>query len=303
MYLMKSRFSQFVDRWDIIRLIELVALVAAIVGYSEFRIYQTNAVIQDTRSQLASTTVQLQSINEILSQVANQNATLNDAIQGEVTKSDAFAEQLGKVNDTVGTLDELSKLDPQLLQKYSKVYFLNENYKPAQLATIPQDDVYDKTRLYQFLFQAWPFLDKLMKAAAADGQPLEIISAYRSFSTQSALKNEYKVTYGAGTANSFSADQGYSEHQLGTALDFTTAKTGDNFNSFDATGQYTWLTNNAYKYGFVLSYPKGNKYYVYEPWHWRFVGVDLATRIHAEGKHFYDLDQRDIDDYLLLIFK
>jgi D-alanyl-D-alanine carboxypeptidase len=71
---------------------------------------------------------------------------------------------------------------------------------------------------------------------------------------------------------------------------------------FDLTPEHTWLLNNAQKYGFVMSYPKGNAYYIYEPWHWRYVGVDLANRLKTDNKHFYDLDQRVIDDYLLLIF-
>jgi D-alanyl-D-alanine carboxypeptidase len=59
---------------------------------------------------------------------------------------------------------------------------------------------------------------------------------------------------------------------------------------------------NAYKYGFTLSYPKGNTSYVFEPWHWRFVGVKLATDLHNQGKNFYDLDQRSIDAYLVNFF-
>jgi LAS superfamily LD-carboxypeptidase LdcB len=62
------------------------------------------------------------------------------------------------------------------------------------------------------------------------------------------------------------------------------------------------MQNHAYIYGFVLSYPKNNGYYVYEPWHWRFVGVKLATDLHNQGKNFYDMDQRTIDTYLLNIF-
>ena len=51
-----------------------------------------------------------------------------------------------------------------------------------------------------------------------------------------------------------------------------------------------------------MSYPKGNSYYVYEPWHWRFVGKELADDLYDENKKFYELDQREIDEYLLKIF-
>jgi D-alanyl-D-alanine carboxypeptidase len=110
------------------------------------------------------------------------------------------------------------------------------------------------------------------------------------------------MTFGSGTANSFSADQGYSEHQLGTAVDFTTPAIGAVLTGFDKTASYQWLQANAYKYGFVLSYPKGNGYFVFEPWHWRYVGVELATFLHDQGKNFYDLDQRTIDSYLIKFF-
>jgi D-alanyl-D-alanine carboxypeptidase len=111
----------------------------------------------------------------------------------------------------------------------------------------------------------------MLVVAENDGINLRIISAYRSFGSQSELKSSYLMTFGSG-ANKFSADQGYSEHQLGTALDFTTAELEANFINFDKTTAYQWLLNNAFKYGFILSYPEGNQYYQFEPWHWRFVG-------------------------------
>ena len=72
--------------------------------------------------------------------------------------------------------------------------------------------------------------------------------------------------------------------------------------AFAQTAAYTWLLNNAHTYGFILSYPKSNTYYIYEPWHWRFVGVDLAKDLHKAKKNFYDLDQREIDKYLITLF-
>ena len=141
----------------------------------------------------------------------------------------------------------------------------------------------------------------MLESASSSGVAIEIISAYRSFGSQSSLKLSYKITYGSG-ANKFSADQGYSEHQLGTAMDFTTPDTGESFLKFEKTTAYKWLTENAYKFGFILSYPKQNTYYQFEPWHWRFVGVALATNLHDNNKYFYNLDQREIDLYLISIF-
>lgn len=147
-----------------------------------------------------------------------------------------------------------------------------------------------------------PYLRSMMRAATADGSPLLILSAYRSFGEQSAVKSSYKVTYGAG-ANKFSADQGYSEHQLGSTVDFVTPENPSSLTtSFSTTPQYRWLLEHAHEYGFVISYPEGNAHFQFEPWHWRFVGVDLARYLHNDGKYFYDLDQREINAYLARIF-
>ena len=83
----------------------------------------------------------------------------------------------------------------------------------------------------------------------------------------------------------------------------TTESLGGKLGGFDKTAEYKWLTNNAYKYGFVLSYPPNNNYYTFEPWHWRFVGKDLARRLKNENTYFYDLAQRNIDEYLIDIFE
>ena len=141
----------------------------------------------------------------------------------------------------------------------------------------------------------------MVKDAKADGVDLWVVSAYRSFETQAELKSAYTVTYGSG-ANAFSADQGFSEHQLGTTLDFTTKGLGGGLSGFGNTEAYQWLLEHAHQYGFTLSYPEGNSYYMYEPWHWRFVGEDLAKDLHRANAHFYDWDQRKIDGYLVNIF-
>ena len=148
----------------------------------------------------------------------------------------------------------------------------------------------------------WPHLQDMLEAGARTDINIKIISAYRSFTDQTSLKSTYKTLYGSG-ANTFSADQGYSEHQLGTTVDLDReSTTGTLVTSFGTTKTFEWLKTNAYKYGFVLSYPKENKFYQYEPWHWRFVGIELAKRLHDDGKYFYEMDQREIDKYLANFF-
>lgn len=230
-------------------------------------------------------------------------AILSNVITEEEKKNTVLQEQLGNVSQTVGKLDKLSKSDPQLLKKYSKVYFLNENYSPSHLADISTQYSLATGTVYQIHGSVSPYLEQLLGAVKISGFDLRIASAYRSFETQIGVKALNVVRYGTTQANSFSADQGYSEHQLGTTVDFATTKSGLVFAKFASQPEYTWLQENAFKYGFILSYPKNNSYYIYEPWHWRFVGVALATRLHNEGKNFYDIDQKTIDEYLVGMFE
>ncbi|HYC34617.1 MAG TPA: D-alanyl-D-alanine carboxypeptidase family protein [Candidatus Paceibacterota bacterium] len=252
-----------------------------------------------------------QALKELQEKAAAYEAdiALREAEKNELTNSllaaqnevEDISDQFEDVQDTVDKLEKLSKTDKELLQKYSKVYFLNEHYVPSSLKEIDSEYVLNKTQKLQIHTKVNPFLEDMFDEAEDDGINLRIISAYRSFASQSSLKSNYKVYYGSG-ANAFSADQGFSEHQLGTTLDLTTDALGANFENFETTEAYKWLQNNAYKYGFVLSYPRGNAYYVFEPWHWRFVGTRLAKKLHNDKKFFYDLDQRDIDKYLISIF-
>lgn len=201
----------------------------------------------------------------------------------------------------LGIYDKLSKTDRELLQKYSKIYFLNENYVPSSLATITPEFLFTKNRPLLIHSGVLPEITGLLQAASSSNETLLLISAYRSFGEQAGLKSRYLITYGQG-ANRFSAEQGYSEHQLGTTVDFTTPTLGASYIKIESTSAFVWLTQNAYRFGFVLSYPKNNDYYQYEPWHWRFVGVALATKLHDESKYFYDISQREIDTFLISIF-
>lgn len=236
-----------------------------------------------------------------LSSIQERNIALVQTVRNRQAVIDTFDGQIRNLGNTLGTLEKLSQTDEELLKKYSKIYFLNENYRPAKLVIIDKKYLYHKEDAHIHL-QVLPYLEKLLVAAERSDLNLFVASAFRSFETQASLKSEYRVVYGAGTANQFSADQGYSEHQLGTAVDFTTTAVGGNFSQFEQDPAYKWLKNNAHQYGFTLSYPANNAYYKFEPWHWRFVGVALAKRLYLDQEYFYDLGQREIDEYLIKLF-
>jgi len=280
----------------------ILLLISAALGYLYYQ--EREAHTADT-AHLSESITALEGENAELTSALAETTEAKDALsrelQAEIAKTASIEESLGKLSESVDTLEKLQYTDPELLAKYSKVYFLNENYAPPDLAQVPGAFSYPETRAFQVHARVAPFLERLIEEAEEDGISLRVASAYRSFGTQAALKSGYIVTYGSG-ANRFSADQGYSEHQLGTTLDLTTEELGSAFTEIESTEAFAWLVENAHRYGFVLSYPKGNTYYQYEPWHWRFVGRDLAGDLHKSGKHLYDLDQREIDAYLVTLF-
>lgn len=274
------------------------AIAFTVGGYLYWKLDQSN---QRLAEQLITTNQQLGAATTSLAQFQSENAALNQTLQTEQGKNNIFEAKIGEVSAIVGSLQKLSATDPELLRKYSKVFFLSENYIPAQLSSVDSRYLYEKGRPQLVHSGALPHLQKLLEAADQNNLKLEIISVYRSFYDQESVKSGYKVLYGSG-ANQFSADQGYSEHQLGTAIDFTTQDVNGNFSQFEKSPAFQWLNGNAYKFGFILSYPKNNSYYQSEPWHWRFVGVALATYLHEQNKNFYDLDQRELDGYRVTIF-
>lgn len=277
----------------------IIAAPAGLWWYQYDTAKKTNAHLEELKTVQTQQAETLAIVADQLTAAQKTTTDLTNALSGRI---EAVQSQVGGITGTVSTLEKLTKTDPELLQKYSKVFFLNDNYAPARLSQIDTQYTYDDSRPHQFHTQALPYLISMMTAAKAQGLTLEVKSAYRSFEEQYNIKSGYKVTYGAGTANTFSADQGYSEHQLGTAVDFTTPELKGALEGFDKTPAYAWMREHAKNYGFILSYPPNNAYYIFEPWHWRFVGKKLARDLYLQNKNFYDFDQRQIDEYLVTIF-
>lgn len=283
------------------------SLIIIIIGGIAYYGWKQLSIVKAQQNELAITNESLiLKIDELSTNLSNtQKNTAQiflDLNKSQENTSLTLAEQLQKITGTVNTLEQLTTLDEELLKKYSKVFFLNEHYAPTDIKKIDPDYLYEPSRGLEIHGEVWPFLKDMIDEAKDDDENIFIASAFRSFGTQTVLKDNYTVVYGAGSANQFSADQGYSEHQLGTTVDLTTKALNGNLNGFEKTPEYKWLQENAHKYGFVLSYPNNNTYYKFEPWHWRFVGVELATKLHDEEKNFYEEDQRVIDSYLGKLF-
>lgn len=123
---------------------------------------------------------------------------------------------------------------------------------------------------------------KLMKADMASlGMNIWIQSGYRSYSLQESLYNKYVNRDGKLAADTYSARPGYSEHQTGLAFDLNSIS-----DDFQYTSEGKWVNENAWRYGFILRYPKSKESitgYKYESWHLRYVGEDLATKLYNNG--------------------
>lgn len=132
-----------------------------------------------------------------------------------------------------------------------------------------------------------PAIDKLFEAAATYGHSLLIGSAYRSAALQKHYFDHYAQVAGEAAANKYSAHPGESEHQTGLSIDITSTSLACYLDEcFADTADGKWIADNAYKYGFILRYPKGKETitgYQFEPWHYRYVSIDLATALHESN--------------------
>lgn len=262
--------------------------------------------LADTKTKAASTTAAFEAkvtlLTDTLTATEDEREDLQSDLRKEKNRNDDLEDEVDDLEDEVEVLDKLANTDDELLQKYSKVSFLNEHYAPEKLKEIDDEWKYNEDREHKLHASVMPFFEDMLEDAEDDNVELWVVSAFRSFEEQQQIKGNYLVTYGTG-ANAFSADQGFSEHQLGTAVDFTTrGMNGGLTNAFADTEAYEWLLDNAHKYGFVLSYPPDNEFYIFEPWHWRFVGDRLAKDLKRDDAYFYDWEQREIDEYLIKIF-
>lgn len=126
-------------------------------------------------------------------------------------------------------------------------------------------------------YEAMEAFKEMQEAAKKDGIKITVRSGYRSYDTQVQLYNDYVKRDGKKAADRYSSVPGFSEHQTGLALDISNSKKRSVGTWFDETPQAEWLYENAYKYGFILRYPKGKEDitgYMYESWHYRYIGKE-----------------------------
>ncbi|MDO8672190.1 MAG: D-alanyl-D-alanine carboxypeptidase family protein [Dehalococcoidia bacterium] len=176
-----------------------------------------------------------------------------------------------------------TKID--LLYPVNRQNAIPSNYVPDDLTTLTT--VRTLTAGLRFRRLVLPDLEKLLNDARVAGYELVVSSAYRSYSEQESVHAYWEGVLGKVEADRQSALAGHSEHQLGTTVDLTSTSVGNELNEkFGATPEGLWLRDNAYRYGFVMTYPEGKEAvtgYTYEPWHFRYLGADHAAAIRQKA--------------------
>ena len=222
----------------------------------------TKSTNSTTKKTTTTTTAQV--VNKTYNKVAEIKGTKVD--KGKTSKGFSIYE-----------IDGITYVDGYLIA--NKTYFLPKDYYPldtyksAKGKTQTCNDCINNT-----VWKAW----QDMKAAAkADGYKLWIQSGYRAYVVQQSLYNRYVNRDGQAKADTYSARPGSSEHQTALCFDINNPSS-----SFDNTKEAKWIDKNAYKYGFIVRYPKGKMDitgYKYESWHVRYVGTELAKKLYNNG--------------------
>ncbi len=211
----------------------------------------------------------------------------SDAAHNQISRS-VHLTAGAKRPDTTGWKDIQYFIDGDSLQALvSKEYRLPEDYAPTDIVSLNDLGIRNSNsaRVRRLIAVPLTEMTKAMQAAQID---YVVTSGYRSFLNQYTTYSHWiKYYHGdVAAADAISARPGYSEHQLGTTVDIITGENGYIFDNFDATKLSKWLAENAYKYGFVMSYPADKTTitgYSHEGWHYRYLGIDAATQIHKSG--------------------
>ncbi len=177
----------------------------------------------------------------------------------------------------------------------NKRYYLSSDFIPGSLENM---SVVYASKGLSLSFDAYEALklmcDDIQKEEGEVKLRMYASSAYRDYAYQEDLYNSYVNRYGEEEADKIAARPGHSEHQTGLTVDMASTANGG-LSKFGDSPEYQWMLNNAHRYGWILRYPEGKEDitgYSAEPWHWRYVGVDLATKIHNSKLTF--------DEYYML---
>lgn len=177
--------------------------------------------------------------------------------------------------------------DDSITVLVNKQNSLSESYAPSDLVTVSVPTVLENPEVKQMRKVAADALKEMFDKAKESNIYLHARSGYRSYQTQVQLFNNYVSRHGEEAANRYSARPGQSEHQTGLVMDVTSKSVNFQLTEqFGETKEGIWLRDNAHKFGFIIRYPKDMEHitgYIYEPWHIRYLGVEVATKVYESG--------------------
>ena len=159
----------------------------------------------------------------------------------------------------------------------NKYYYLEENYVPENLEEISKQYALSNMKLVKEAKEAF---EEMAKAAKKEGLNIVAMSTYRDYTYQTNLYDKYVKQDGKEAADTYSGRPGYSEHQTGLAVDIFNNK--EPYTNFHKTEEFIWMQEHSKEYGFILRFPQDKEEetgYQYESWHYRYVGLQIATYI------------------------
>jgi len=191
--------------------------------------------------------------------------------------------------DTDKSADAKADLSLGTLVVVNKKYSLPIDYKPSDLVVPNVSFSYSGVLEQSYMrAPAAKQMEKMFAAAKKEGVTLNAVSGFRSGARQKVLYNNYVARDGKAAADQYSARPGHSEHQTGLTFDISAPSVGNGLTAaLGDTKEGKWIANNAAKFGFIVRYDRGFQSrtgYTYEPWHIRYVGVDVATQIKNNGQ-------------------
>ena len=188
-------------------------------------------------------------------------------------------------NNNFYTNTKKTDINKKELMLTNKFNYLDDTYDSKDMISVSNRYSYGENQM--LTSDTFDAFKRMFDDAKKEDITLIVNSSYRSYADQEEIYERYKKNKGEEYADSIAARAGYSEHQTGYAIDLITY--GATSSTFEETDAFMWLQNNAYKYGFILRYPKDKEYltgYSYESWHYRYVGTNAAKYIHDNNITF-----------------
>ncbi len=264
--------DEYIYKEDLLSLgysIEEINKIESKINNKNVKDYLLNKKYNNLISFISSPYFKIENIERYETYYSNNNNSFDETV---------IYVNIGLDNEFYTNIREINnyKSVTTLVNKYNK---LPDEIEFDDLVTLEKP--YSNTGNKKIRKIAYDSLISMIEDAKKENINLFVVSGYRTYKEQEALFNNSVKKNGTTHALLYSAKPGHSEHQLGLAVDLNSVEP-----KFENTKEYEWLKNNSFKYGFIERYKKGKENitgYAYEPWHYRFFGIEIATKLYKEN--------------------